>query len=125
MDDWHAAATAGDRARYLAHLADDAVFLGTDATERWDMATFRAYVEQYMAPGDGWPYAPSERGLVVPEGGDIAWFDEKLASPGYGELRGTGVLRRDGDSWRIVHYSMTFTVPNGVARDVVALIKGR
>src|SRR6266545_7462239 len=33
LDDWHAAAAAADEARYFAHFATDAVFLGTDATE--------------------------------------------------------------------------------------------
>lgn len=124
VDDWHAAAAVGDAPRYLGHMADDAVFMGTDSTERWDLTEFRAYVEQHMKAGQGWVYVPSDRGLVVPEGSELAWFDERLASEGYGELRGTGVLRRDGDTWRIVHYSMTFTVPNAVARRVVALIRG-
>jgi len=125
VDDWHAAAATGDAVRYLGHMSDDAVFLGTDGTERWDLAQFRAYVEVHMSPGKGWVYVPSERGLVVTEGVDIAWFDERLASEGYGELRGTGVLRRKDDSWSLVHYSMTFTVPNDIARDVVGLIRGR
>jgi len=124
VDDWHAAAAVGDAARYLGHMADDAVFLGTDASERWDLAGFRAYVERYMQPGKGWVYVPSERVIVVPEDSDLAWFDERLTSAGYGELRGTGVLRRDAETWRLVHYSMTFTVPNAVAREVVALIRG-
>jgi ketosteroid isomerase-like protein len=124
IDDWHAAAAAGDAPRYLGYLSDDAVFMGTDSTERWDLTAFRAYVEQHMTDGKGWTYVPSDRGLVVPEGSSIAWFDERLNNESYGELRGTGVLRRDGDTWRIVHYSMTYTVPNGVARDVTDVIRG-
>jgi ketosteroid isomerase-like protein len=125
VDDWHGAAAVGDAPRYLGHMAEDSVFMGTDSTERWDLTAFRAYVEQHMSAGKGWVYVPSDRGLVVPEGSELAWFDERLTSDGYGELRGTGVLRRDGDTWRIVHYSMTFTVPNAVARDVVKLIRGK
>jgi ketosteroid isomerase-like protein len=124
VDDWHAAAAVGDAPRYLGHMADDAVFMGTDSTERWDLTEFRAYVEQHMTAGKGWVYVPSDRGLVVPEGSELAWFDERLANEKYGELRGTGVLRRDGDTWRIVHYSMTYTVPNAVARAVADLIRG-
>lgn len=124
VDDWHAAAAVGDAPRYLGHMADDAVFMGTDSTERWDLTAFRAYVEQHMTAGKGWVYVPSDRGLVVPEASELAWFDERLANEKYGELRGTGVLRRDGDTWRIVHYSMTYTVPNAVARDVARLIRG-
>ena len=35
LDDWHAAAAAADEDRYFAHFAPDAIFLGTDASERW------------------------------------------------------------------------------------------
>ena len=41
LDDWHAAAAASDEARYFDHFADDGVFLGTDATERWGVAAGR------------------------------------------------------------------------------------
>src|SRR5690349_16554349 len=36
LDDWHAAAAAADEERYFGLMTEDSVFLGTDATERWD-----------------------------------------------------------------------------------------
>lgn len=123
LDDWHQAASVGDRDRYVAHFALDAVFLGTDRTERWDLAEFTAYVDQYFKPGSGWTYVPIERFVTLSSDGSIAWFDERLSSHSYGEVRGTGVLRREGDAWRIVHYSMTFTIPNAVAREVVEVVR--
>src|SRR5690349_10642917 len=47
LDDWHAAAAHADEDRYFGHLADDAVFLGTDAKERWDKAAFLAYAHPH------------------------------------------------------------------------------
>ena len=44
---------ASDEERYFAHFADDAVFMGTDATERWDKAAFRAYAHPHFAKGKG------------------------------------------------------------------------
>ncbi|MEM9382945.1 MAG: nuclear transport factor 2 family protein [Planctomycetota bacterium] len=123
IDEWHQAAAVGDRARYLGHFSPDAVFLGTDATERWDLATFRTYVEEHFRPGSGWTYTPSDRHVEIGPNETIAWFDEKLTSNKYGGLRGTGALRRDGDTWKIAHYSMTFTVPNDVARSVVDIVR--
>ena len=35
LDDFHDAAAHADEARYFGHFAAGAVFLGTDATERW------------------------------------------------------------------------------------------
>lgn len=113
MDDWHQAASVADRDRYLGHFAQDAVFLGTDPEERWDLGSFTAYVDTYFtAPNQGWTFEPSDRNVVVGPDSQIAWFDERLSSKKYGSVRGTGVLRRIGDSWKLSHYSMTLAVPN-------------
>lgn len=122
IDDWHAAAARGDRDGYLGSMAPDARFLGTDSTERWDLAQFTSYVNEHFAPGSGWTFLPDERVLQLSTSGRSAWFDERLASESYGELRGTGVLERVGGTWKVAHYSMTFTVPNDVAADVVEAV---
>jgi len=119
IDEWHAAAARGDRDGYLRSMAPDARFLGTDSTERWDLTQFTSYVNEHFEPGNGWTFQPDERILQLSTSGTVAWFDERLASESYGELRGTGVLERIGEAWRVAHYSMTFTVPNDVAADVV------
>ena len=119
VDDWHLAASGADRDRYLGHFAPDAVFLGTDPDERWDISSFTAYVDTYFAPPyQGWTFEPSDRHVVLGLNSEIAWFDEKLSSKKYGSVRGTGVLRRVGDSWKISHYSMTLAVPNGAMEAV-------
>lgn len=120
LDDWHRAASAADGPRYFGHMASDAVFLGTDARERWSLSDFRAFAEPYFARGVGWTYEPVERHVSVR--GTLAWCDETLWNDKYGLCRGTGVLRRAGEAWRIVHYSLTFLVPNEVAPDVVERI---
>lgn len=122
LDDWHAAAAEADRDRYLGHFTADAVFLGTDPKERWDLATFTAYVDEYFPQG-GWTYEASQRHVVVGPHGRVAWFDEVLTNDKYGALRGTGALRRDGGSWRIAHYSMTFTIPNDLSKAVTDAVK--
>ena len=119
VDDWHQSASVADRDRYLGHFAPDAVFLGTDPEERWDLSSFTAYVDTYFAPPyQGWTFEPSDRHVALGLNSEIAWFDEKLSSKKYGSVRGTGVLRRVGDSWKLSHYSMTLAVPNG-AMDAV------
>lgn len=123
LDDWHDAASKGDGERYFGHMTVDAVFMGTDASERWTVDEFRAYAAPHFADGVGWTYVPGDRHVLFAADGGTAWFDERLQNAGYGELRGTGVLRAEGGEWKLVHYSMTFTIPNGVARDVVARIK--
>ncbi len=124
LDDWHRAAAEADQARYLGHFAPGAVFVGTDASERWSLEEFSEYVGDYFPQG-GWEYIPHGRHVTLAAGGTVAWFDEQLAHAGYGELRGTGVLRRMDGAWRIEFYAMGFTVPNDVASEVVKLIRSR
>lgn len=123
LDDFHASAARADGARYLGHLSDDAVFLGTDAKERWTKPEFAAFCEPYFSKGQGWTYEPRERHVVV--AGDVAWFDEKLWNDKYGECRGTGALRRAQGEWRIALYSLTLLVPNERAAEVVKLVRGQ
>jgi ketosteroid isomerase-like protein len=123
LDEWHEAARVPDGERYFAFMDPDAIFMGTDASERWSVEEYRAFAEPYFSQGKGWSFVPRDRHLNVSTDGSLAWFDEMLDSDSYGEARGSGVLRRDGQSWKILHYNLAFTVPNEVARDVVALIR--
>jgi len=123
LDDFHTAASDADGERYFGHLAPDAVYLGTDAGERWSADEFREYARPHFSAGRGWTYVAVQRHVRVSAGGDLAWFDEKLNNEKYGEVRGTGVLRKGDGVWKIVHYSLTFLVPNAAAADVVKRIR--
>ncbi|MBK5258058.1 MAG: nuclear transport factor 2 family protein [Thermoanaerobaculia bacterium] len=121
IDDWHQAASVADESRYFEHMTTDAVFMGTDATERWDLAAFRAFAHPHFAKGTAWTFKPRGRNVMVH--GEVAWFDEVLDSASYGECRGTGVLRREGGRWKIAHYNLTIPIPNDLAKEVVAKIR--
>jgi len=54
LDDWHLAASQADEGRYFGHLAEGAVFLGTDATERWTKAAFQAWAHPIFQRGKAW-----------------------------------------------------------------------
>jgi len=123
LDGWHDAAAKADEARYFGAMAPEFVFLGTDATERWDVAAFRTFAHPYFEKGKAWTFVPRDRHLILSPGGDVAWFDEKLDSASYGECRGTGVVRRVGRSWKIAHYNLTIPIPNDLAKEVVAMIR--
>jgi len=124
LDGFHAAASQADGERYFAALADDAVFLGTDATERWTKQQFRAFCEPYFGAGRGWTYVPTQRHVDVDPSGAFAWFDELLHNDKYGQCRGSGVvLKRDG-RWQIAQYNLSMPVPNEIALGVVEMIRG-
>lgn len=128
VDAWHRAAATGDLDAYFSRMTDDAVFLGTDDTERWDRDAFLAFARPYFdgptTYGDGaWTYEPAERFVMVSDDARTAWFDERLDHERYGRCRGTGVCVRDAEGWRIAHYSLTFPVPNDVAGEVIGIIR--
>ena len=123
LDDFHDAAATGDEDRYFALLPADAVFLGTDGTERWTGAEFRAFALPYFQRPSAWTYVAIARAVDVAPGGEVAWFDEALDNASYGECRGSGVLvRRDG-RWVLRQYNLTIPVPNDLADGVVRRIR--
>jgi uncharacterized protein (TIGR02246 family) len=112
IDDFHDAAAQADEARYFGHFAEDGVFLGTDATERWDVAAFRAYAHPHFEKKKAWSFRSTRRTIAVDEGGAVAWFEEDLATPNLGPARGSGVLVKRGAEWKLRQYNLAITVPN-------------
>lgn len=123
LNDWHDAAATADLDRYFAYLADDAIFMGTDATEHWDRESFLAFATPYFEDGKAWTFHPRDRVVTIAKGKKTAWFDELLDSDSYGELRGSGVLIRDGDDWKIAQYNLSIPLPNDIAKGVVEQIR--
>lgn len=113
LDDFHEAAASGDKRRYLSQMTDDAVFLGTDEQERWPRnPDFSDYVDTHFQDGRGWTYEPVDRHVRFAARADVAWFDEVVYSATNGRFRGTGVLVRDGEQWKIAHYALSFLIDN-------------
>ena len=123
LDSLHRYASEAALEPYLDLFTEDGVFLGTDRSERWPMAEFAPYVAARFATGTGWTYHPAERQLAFSEDGTLAWFDEVVVGTRMGPCRGTGVLRKTGEGWRIAHYSLTLLVPNDLAQGVVDRIQ--
>jgi len=123
LDKFHQAASEADGDLYFSLFAEDAVFIGTDATERWSVDEFRAFAEPYFSKGRGWTYTKTERHIDLAVSGNTAWFDEMLLNEKYGTCRGTGVLVLTGKGWRIAQYHLTFPMPNELSADITSRIK--
>lgn len=124
LDRFHAAAAAAEFETYFDQFAPEGVFIGTDATERWTVAEFKAYAKPHFDRGKGWTYQPTDRHIVMSADGRHASFDELLTHASLGVCRGTGVLRRIGDVWKIEQYVLTIPIPNDIVGDVVKRIRG-
>jgi hypothetical protein len=123
LDDFHLAAAQADEARYFGHLAANAVFLGTDGSERWEKEAFRAFAHPHFAQGKGWTFTPRDRHLTFSTDGRVAWFDEALDSATYGACRGSGVLEKTKEGWKITQYNLSIPIPNDLAKEFVARIR--
>ena len=118
LDGLHQDAHEGNFQTYFERYTSDAVFLGTDKTERWSIEEFKAYAEPAFADGHGWTYEVVERNW---EGeGQTRWFDEILFNEKLGHCRGTGVVEWTNGKWKIAHYALTMLVPNSIAAEVGA-----
>lgn len=120
---FHKAAAAHDFDRYFSLAADNFVFIGTDANERWDLKDFKAYVKPHFDKGKGWTYEAKDRHIDFAPGRRVAWFDETLQNAKFGTCRGTGVLIKQGKDWKISQYHLTIPVPNDLAETLVKMIQ--
>jgi ketosteroid isomerase-like protein len=122
LDDWHQAAAVADEVRYFGHFTADAVFFGTDASERWTRDEFRKYAKPFFDKGKAWQFKATRRHVSFSKDGAVAWFDETLDTPNLGPSRGTGVLVRDGTAWKIAQYHLCVPIPNNVFDKVKKII---
>ena len=123
LDGFHAAAAAADEDKYFSYLAPDAVFLGTDATERWTKDEFRKWAHPYFAKGKAWTYRSTARWVAFSPDRRFAWFDELLENANLGTCRGSGVMVATSEGWRIEQYNLSIAVPNDVSDAVVKTIR--
>jgi len=123
LDAFHTAASEADGETYFGLLADEAIYIGTDAGERWSADEFRSFADPYFSTGRGWTYTATERHVDLAPIGTVAWFDELLWNDSYGTCRGTGVLLLTDEGWRIAQYHLTFPIPNDLAKEFTTKIK--
>jgi len=122
MDNWHKAAAKADTIVYFNSMDDNAVYIGTDATERWTKQEFYKYAIPYFRKGKAWDFKPIERKVYFSNDQKFAWFNETLDT-WMGVCRSSGVLTKTGNSWKIKQYHLSVAVPNESIKDVIETIK--
>ena len=118
MNNWHKAATDADYEGYFGKMDSVSVFIGTDATENWTKKQFENFSKPYFDKGKAWDFKTLERNIYISKTRNFVWFDE-LLDTWMGTCRGSGVLEKDNNSWKIKHYVLSVEIPND---DVQAVI---
>ena len=119
LNDWHKAAATANFNNYFDALADDAIFICTDATEYWNKTQFEAYAKPHFDKGKAWSFTTLDRNLHYSDDKKMIWFDELLDTQ-MKICRGSGVLIKTDKGWKIKHYVLSMTVPN---ENVDAVVK--
>ena len=120
LDNWHHAAAVADFETYFNAFSKDAIFIGTDASEYWNKKEFQEYAKPYFDKHKAWNFKSQNRHVHV--NGDVAWFDELLDTH-MGVCRGSGVLQKENQQWKIKHYVLSLTIPNSKMKRVSNFIK--
>ena len=109
IDNWHLAAAQANFDNYFNLMTSDAVFIGTDATENWQIEEFKAFSKPYFDRGKAWSFTSLERNIYNHNG--VVYFDELLDTQ-MGICRGSGILKREDGNYKIAHYVLSIAVPN-------------
>jgi hypothetical protein len=120
LDGFNAAAANADFEAYFGFLADDAVFTGTDATERWNKQQFMVWAKPWFDRKKTWSFQSVRRNICFDKTGNTAWFDELLQT-GMKICRGSGVLIKEEGHWKIQQYVLSMTIPNSISNTVIQL----
>ncbi len=120
VDNWHKAAAEANFNAYFNAMAEESIFIGTDATENWDKKAFMAYAKPHFDKGKAWRFTAIERTIYFSKDGKTAWFDELLNTQ-MKICRGSGVLVKEGKEWKIKHYVLSMTIPNDSSKEVIKI----
>jgi hypothetical protein len=124
LNQWHRDAATFNYKDYLNKMTDNAIFVGTDASEVWSKQEFQNFSKPFFDKKQTWSFKPISRNIYFDQTNQIAWFDE-LLDTWMGICRGSGVVIFDGAQWKIQHYVLSATIPNENMNEVVIIKKER
>lgn len=122
LNQWHRAAAAANYSAFFDAMTPAAVYIGTDAGERWTKNEFAEWCKPYFARGKAWDFKPYDRHIQLAKNGKMAWADEML-NTWMGPCRGSAVLEKSAKGqWKIAHYHLSVTVPNEKIKAFISLM---
>ena len=111
LDALHKAGAGANPAAFQSLLAQDVVFLGVAGATRLEGQSARDYFSEHLMLGKAWAYRSTGRETRLSPDGSVAWFDETLQHDQLGRGRGTGVLIRSSEGWKLAQYNLIVPLP--------------
>jgi hypothetical protein len=124
LNQYHQAAANAELEKYIGLMDTNAVFIGTDATEYWNTKDFEVFCKPYFDKKQAWTFVMKNRNIYFSNDGKVCWFDELLDTK-LGLCRGSGVLEKFNNHWKIRQYVLSMTVPNELSKQVIELKRSR
>lgn len=118
LNDWHKAAAVANFKNYFDALAENSIYIGTDATENWNKKEFEIWAKPYFDKGKAWNFTSLKRNIYFSSDKKMAWFDELLDTQ-MKICRGSGVLEKQNGKWKIKQYVLSMTIPNDNSDEVI------
>ena len=119
LSKWHKAAADANFEQYFGLMADSSIFMGTDSKENWTKKQFIDFSKPYFDRGRAWSFKATVRNIYIDDVTPMAWFDEELDTPNLGPARGSGILKKVNNEWKILHYNLSVPIPNELVDDFV------
>lgn len=120
LDDLNLYASTADFKNYFDLYAEESTFIGTDANEIWTKKEFMDYARAPFEKGKAWSFTSLKRNITFSNDGKYAWFDELLDTQ-MKLCRGSGVLEKIGNQWKIKQYVLSMTIPNDVNKEIIKI----
>lgn len=120
LDSFNIAAANADFNRYFQFYTDDAIFIGTDATENWNKVAFMKWAKPAFDEKRTWNFKSMKRNIYFGPNPDMAWFDELLNTQ-MKICRGSGVVVKQDNQWKVQQYVLSMTIPNEKIDEVLKI----
>lgn len=119
INQWHHAASTADEDTFFSFLKPDGIYIGTDASERWEAEEMEVWAKEYFQGDTAWHFTTIERNWDIDKDQKTAWFDE-LLDTWMGVCRASGVVQKHNNGeWKLKHYHLSITIPNDKLKAVI------
>ncbi len=122
MNRWHRAAAVADEATFFGLMTENCDYVGTDPSEHWKRDELKKWSEKFFAKDSAWDFKAKKRTVYFTQNGQYAWFDE-LLDTWMGDCRGSGILVKTSNGWKIEQYVLSMAVLNDLTKDYIKILK--